>query len=267
MIVTLDAGHYGKYNQSPVNKNFYESDFTWKMCNYMAKFFKEADVKVRFTRSKKDVDKALFERGYYAKGSNIFLSIHANACDTERVDYPIVIRGYNEKETNKLALKLAEKIQEVMNTLQDGRTAIRKGKTGNEYYGVLRGAKAGNVRYRFIIEHSFYTNKEAVNFLLDDKKVEKLAKAEVDVILNYFNIKTQAQIISDRKHYVKVLVNDLNIRKIADWKASPIFTVSRGDIFTVIDTVQPKNGNTKMYKLKSGLYITACDKYVEDYYK
>lgn len=30
MKICLDAGHYGKYNQSPVNKAYWESEFTWK---------------------------------------------------------------------------------------------------------------------------------------------------------------------------------------------------------------------------------------------
>ena len=39
MLVVLDAGHYGKYNQSPVLKSFYESEFNWKMVYYMKNYF------------------------------------------------------------------------------------------------------------------------------------------------------------------------------------------------------------------------------------
>ena len=31
MRVCIDAGHYGKYNQSPVIKSYYESEMTWKL--------------------------------------------------------------------------------------------------------------------------------------------------------------------------------------------------------------------------------------------
>ena len=31
MKICLDAGHYGKYNQSPVNKAYWESEMTWKL--------------------------------------------------------------------------------------------------------------------------------------------------------------------------------------------------------------------------------------------
>ena len=30
MKLCLDAGHYGKYNQSPVVPAYWESEFTWK---------------------------------------------------------------------------------------------------------------------------------------------------------------------------------------------------------------------------------------------
>lgn len=31
MKICLDAGHYGKYNQSPVFKSYYESEMTWRL--------------------------------------------------------------------------------------------------------------------------------------------------------------------------------------------------------------------------------------------
>mgnify|MGYP005894108951 CR=1 FL=1 len=87
MVITLDSGHYGKYNQSPVIKSFYESEFNWKMTNKLAKYLKQYGITVRLTRSELNRDKALYERGLMAKGSDMFISIHANACDDSAVDY------------------------------------------------------------------------------------------------------------------------------------------------------------------------------------
>lgn len=58
-------------------------------------------------------------------------------------------------------------------------------------------------------------------------------------------------------------LDKLNIRKVADWDAEAITTVKKGQILDVVDTVDAKNGSTKMYKLESGLYITASEKYVK----
>nr|DAZ35278.1 MAG TPA: N-acetylmuramoyl-L-alanine amidase [Caudoviricetes sp.] len=60
-----------------------------------------------------------------------------------------------------------------------------------------------------------------------------------------------------------VTLDKLNIRKVADWDADPVATVKKGQHLQVIDTVGAKNGNTSMYRLESGLYITASDKYVK----
>lgn len=68
---------------------------------------------------------------------------------------------------------------------------------------------------------------------------------------------------STTKKFEIVTLDKLNIRKVADWYADPVATVKKGQHLQAIDTVDAKNGATKMYKLESGLYITASDKYVK----
>ena len=68
---------------------------------------------------------------------------------------------------------------------------------------------------------------------------------------------------STTKKFEIVTLDKLNIRKVADWDADPVATVKKGQHLQVIDTVGAKNGNTPMYRLESGLYITASDKYVK----
>lgn len=65
-----------------------------------------------------------------------------------------------------------------------------------------------------------------------------------------------------KKFQIQTL-DKLNVRKVADWNASAVTTVKKGQILDVVAEVSPKNGSTKMYKLESGLYITASDKYVK----
>ena len=65
------------------------------------------------------------------------------------------------------------------------------------------------------------------------------------------------------KKFEIVTLDKLNIRKVADWYADPVATVKKGQHLQVIDTVDAKNGSTPMYRLESGLYITASDKYVK----
>ena len=71
----------------------------------------------------------------------------------------------------------------------------------------------------------------------------------------------------EKKKYVKVLCDELTVRKAPSWDdLAKAGVVKKNEVFTVVDgpiTV----GNGKMYKLKSGLYITASDKYVSVYEK
>lgn len=65
------------------------------------------------------------------------------------------------------------------------------------------------------------------------------------------------------KKFEIITLDKLNIRKVADWYADPVATVKEGQHLQVVDTVDAKNGSTSMYRLESGLYITASDKYVK----
>jgi hypothetical protein len=45
--ICLDAGHYGKYNQSPVVNKYYESDMAWKL--HLKLKIKKHQLKVQVT--------------------------------------------------------------------------------------------------------------------------------------------------------------------------------------------------------------------------
>ena len=71
---------------------------------------------------------------------------------------------------------------------------------------------------------------------------------------------------TEKINYVKVIFagndkNGLAIRKTPSWKAKPVQYVKEGTVFTVVKKVAV--GDSFMYQLKSGLYITASSKYVK----
>ena len=67
-----------------------------------------------------------------------------------------------------------------------------------------------------------------------------------------------------KQKYVKVIVPELNVRKLPSWGQEAVAgVVHNREVFTVVDTLHV--GNTPMHKLKSGLYITGSPKYVETY--
>ncbi len=189
--IMLDAGHYGKYNRSPANGNYYESEMNWKLHLLLQRHLVERGFKVSITRNNQNNDLSVTARGRMAKGQDLLISIHANAVEgsgiNENVDYPVAFVQLNGSG-RELGQKLADCVAEVMDTKQKGRTATREGKNG-DYYGVLRGAAAVGTT-AIILEHSFYTNTKMVNWLLEEMNLDKLAQAESEIIAAYYAKKT-----------------------------------------------------------------------------
>ena len=193
--ICLDAGHVGsKYNQSPVVKTYYESAMVWALHLKLKAQLEALGFQVVTTRASIDTDLGVYERGTAAKGCDVFISLHSNACGTESVDYPVVYRAYdNKNNVDTLALKLAKKVGELMGTTQAGRTATRKNSSGGEYYGVLRGARAVGTPYYMLIEHSFHTNTKATKWLSKDANLDKLAVAEADILAEFFGMESSTE--------------------------------------------------------------------------
>lgn len=191
MKVCLDAGHYGKYNRSKVVPEYYESDMVWKLHNYLAAELESYGIEVVKTRSEQSKDLGLTARGKKAKGCDLFLSIHSNACDVENIDYPLVVTMQDGKG-DKLGLAIAKKIEELMGTRQAGKITKKKGTYGGEWYGVLEGARQVNVM-GLIIEHSFHTNTKAAKWLLNDANLKTMAKAEAEIIAEHFGLNKKTE--------------------------------------------------------------------------
>ena len=191
--ICLDAGHYGKYNRSPANRSYYESEMNWKLHLLLRKYLIEYGFTVIQTRTDQTRDMALTTRGKAAKGCDLLLSIHSNAVSNgvnESIDYPVVYKPISGAGSD-IAEKLAKCIAEVMGTKQSGRTSSRKGNNG-DYYGVIRGATAVGVP-GLILEHSFHTNTRATNWLLDESNLDKLAQAEAKVLAEHYDVENDPQ--------------------------------------------------------------------------
>lgn len=186
--ICVDAGHYGKYNHSPVNSAYWESDFTWAFHILLVDALRERGVEVITTREDKEKDLALESRGFCSEGCDLFLSVHSNACNSPSVDGPLAcccISG----EMNDLGQQLADLVAKVMETNQGGSIWNRYYPNTNDtdYYGVLRGAaKVGTPG--ILLEHSYHTNLRATYWLMDSSNLERMANAEADLLVSYFGM-------------------------------------------------------------------------------
>ena len=186
--ICLDAGHYGKYNQSPAVPKYYESNMAWKLHLKLKTYLEEYGFEVITTRKNQDENLGLTARGKKAKGCDLLLSIHSNAVGdkiNETVDYPIAFVPINGS-ADELGKLLAECIEQTINTKQTSRSEAKKSSKGNwDYYSVINGAVSVGVP-GIILEHSFHTNTRVTKWLLEDANLDILAKAEAEVIAKYF---------------------------------------------------------------------------------
>lgn len=230
--ICLDAGHYGKYNRSPVVPAYYESDMNWKLHLLLKEVLERYGFEVVTTRTNQATDKAVTDRGKASKGCALFLSIHSNACGTESVDYPVAICLLDDNkiiiddESRLIGDKLAATVASVMGTKQAGRVSTRKSaddRDGNgilddEYYGVLHGAKMVGTP-GIIMEHSFHTNTAATKWLSNDDNLRKLAEAEGAVLAAYYGMTGTEKPVAENHNMSRAEFIEF-VGKIAmdDWK-------------------------------------------------
>ena len=140
--------------------------------------------------------------------------------------------------------------------------ANRGVKEGSGLY-VIRKTKAKSM----LIEVCFVNDPDAS---LYQQKFEQICTAIAYALADYVQAepKPVAPVqLPEKKKYVKVLVDDLAVRKSPSWDKSAVAgRVQKNEVFTIADGPIKVSGGS-MYELKSGLYITAAEKYVSVYEK
>lgn len=202
-IVCLDAGHYAKYNRSPVVPAYYESEMNWKLAHLLDAELYKYGIEVRHTRADPNKDMELTDRGKASAGADLFISLHSNAADSESVRYVVAMFqvdddcGKMDEQSREVAGILAETVGNVMNLpWQTWSTKSSSDRDGNgykdDYYGVLRGAHTVHTA-GVIIEHGFHTHTATAKWLLVDANLQKLAEAEAKAIAEWFDLKQTAE--------------------------------------------------------------------------
>ena len=204
--ICLDAGHYGKRNQSPALKEYYESEAMWELHLLLKAELEKWGFTVVTTRKDQTKDLALHSRGALSKMSDLFLSLHSNAVVSgisETTDHIAVYHlvaddGAKCDDVSKaFAEKIAPVIAETMGvdkykilTRKSDKDKNEDGVLNDNYYGVLHGARCVGTP-GLILEHSFHTNTKATKWLLNQDNLQRLAEAEAACIAEFFGIKTE----------------------------------------------------------------------------
>ena len=194
--IMIDAGHYGKYNPSPVVDGYYESITVWKLHEFLTAALEKYGFTVAHTRNDPNSDLAVTSRGKLAKGCDLFLSLHTDACGSEEVDRISVFAAFDDhNNASVLGSRLAAAVAKTMGVVK-AYLKTRKSDNGDyDYYGVMRGARSAGCPLYYIIEHSFHTNKRSALWLMDESNLKKLASAEAAVIADYYGVEPENEII------------------------------------------------------------------------
>lgn len=209
-IICLNAGHFAKYNQSPANPAYWESEVMWKYHLMKKAYLEQHGFEVRLTRNEQIKDMDIVARGMAAGGCVAYISDHSDAAENDVADFVSAYHLTSDNATNAdeiskaLAEKLAPVIANVMGTKQgykvltrqSGRDRNNDGVMNDNYYGELHGSRLANVP-GIILEHSFHTNPRSTNWLLNDSNLDRLARAEADVIAEYFGMTGEADPVPD----------------------------------------------------------------------
>jgi hypothetical protein len=173
----------------------------WKLHKLLRDELQSYGFEVGLTRADQNKDLSVYERGKKAKGYDLLLSLHSNACATESVDRVVVIpfQTLDWTEIDDVSMAAAKVLggavadtmgvskyqvyQRKANSDRDG-----NGVQDDEYYGILNAARAVGTP-ALIVEHGFHTNKKTAKWLTDDENLKKLAKAEADALAEYFGLK------------------------------------------------------------------------------
>lgn len=188
ITVTLDAGHYAKYNHSPVTKGYYESERMWLLSKKLGEALTVLGCRVAYTRKDQTKDLEVYKRGKLSKGTDLFISLHSDGASSEDVSRVSVFAAFDNKNNAKVPAKmLADTVADTMGIKKRAVKTRVNSKGNNEYYGVMRGARNVGCPLYYIIEHGFHTNRHDSLWLMDDANLDMLAKAEAKTIMLYFS--------------------------------------------------------------------------------
>lgn len=204
ITICIDAGHYAKYNSGAI-PGYWESEMTWKLANYIRdEILKYKNVSVKMTRTDQKKDLDVYNRGYMGKGCDACISIHSNAADSPAASdvSAIVLSRDDRTDLDEKSVALGEALGSAAAKVMGlGFSFIKRkadwdrnkdGLMNDEWYGFLQGGKDAKV-VTTLIEFGFHTHQETCKWLMDDKNLQKLAKAEAEALANYFKLKLTTQ--------------------------------------------------------------------------
>ncbi|MFR1851204.1 MAG: N-acetylmuramoyl-L-alanine amidase [Clostridium perfringens] len=248
-----------------------ENEWNRAISEYLAKALTRCRIGYMYTADMTGkTDVPLATRSYRANkaGADILISNHYNAAGTATV-WQTKVKGLLVLRTKNCSSK----------SITLGKLAVKHLAADIDYeynYGLMRDVDMSGFTLAILrqtnmpailIEYGFMDYEKEAKLMLNPSHQEKCAEAVCKAICEYFGVK---YVLPNNKEENKTLYvrikQDINIRSAANFDDSSIIgKVTKGGVYTVAETI--KKTGTDMYRLKSGVYITASPKYVEVFEK
>ncbi|MFC7394410.1 N-acetylmuramoyl-L-alanine amidase [Scopulibacillus cellulosilyticus] len=243
----LDPGHGGS-DPGAEGNGLKEKNITLEISKNIHDILVDeySDVSIKMSRTG-DTYPTLNQRTDEANawGADFFLSIHINSGGGEGYEDYIYIDLSNRSETGQIRDDIHTAVIKV-NDLND-----RGEKKGD--LDVLRDTTMPAV----LTENGFIDNANDAAKMKDPSWITEVARGHVNGLEKAFGLKRKS---TAGTFLIRVKADSLWYYNKPDWNAKA-GVVHKDEVFTVVDTLTVSG--SKMYKLKSGNYITANPDYVE----
>ena len=254
-------------------------EYEWNkaVSEYLAAVLKRCGINTMYTADmtgKTDIPLNSRANTANKKGADILISNHYNAIGSSqvwqsRVKGLLVLRTKNASSKSIRLGKLAVKHLEKDINYEYSYGLMRDVDMSGFTLAILRQTNMPAI----LIEYGFMDYEKEAKLMLDKKHQKKCAEAVAKAVCEYFgvtyvakksevkNTDDKPQVASKTK-YLRIIADSVNIHSSADFNSSSVVgKVKKGDVFTIAQKIE--RTGTDMYKLKSGVYITASTKYVE----
>ncbi len=247
----------------------HEYEFNKKVSYALGDALKRCNIGVAYSGFKDKTDTPLATRAKHLNslGVDLVVSNHFNASGNctkfqTRVKGLLVLKT---KGCSSKSVSLANKVHaELKEALQPERDygVVQDTEMCGFTLAILRQTNAPAI----LIEYGFMDYWKEAKHMLDEDYIEKCAEATARGVCEQLGVTYVAKNTDNKTKYLRVIADKINIHNKADFNSSSVVgEVEKGDVFTITQRI--KRTGTDMYKLKSGVYITASTKYVEVFEK
>ena len=246
-------------------QTIHEYEFNKKVSYALGDALKRCNIGVAYSGFKDKTDTPLGTRAKHLNslGVDLVVSNHFNASGNclkfqTRVKGLLVLKtkGCSSKSVS-LAKHVHAELKEALKPEKDY-GVVQDTEMCGFTLAILRQTNAPAI----LIEYGFMDYWKEAKHMLDEDYIEKCAEATARGVCEQLGVTYMAKNTDNKTKYLRVIADKINIHNKADFNLSSVVgEVEKGDVFTITQKI--KRTGTDMYKLKSGVYITSSEKYVE----